>query len=421
MVQSYEETKLYISPSYTIDPQSKQTSLSPSPQPLPSSALEVFDQDQLVVPKTSIEACSSVKLKRRLNAGLQGEVPSKSDTGEIGVKDLLAEIVDKLSTFNVSQWFNAEVVDEAVSLFEPIQQALNHIDFNLKRNSDFINELTKLLDTSRVIKQEAHLKKVSKQLEEERMSSLSTPSSPALKSKESIAEEAKKKPRSSFKAFSTLSLTSKSTKDEKKSNTLQLPEAKDLRASLSQIDDIARYKLNQNSQQPAELNIPSYIELETEVEKVSFHLESMTRQWFKLDMANSGGTPVDTLRSAIEFQSFISNLNSTFVVKELEQALFKLNWLMTSKSGFSEPNWQSSVLSLTPSTTDSFIGVNLLKNYYKHVKYDFVSYKLFTRQMQLIQLCAIILGVVHRIMNYYREAATLSTIVNNGGFSNEGI
>lgn len=43
-----------------------------------------------------------------------------------------------------------------------------HIDFNLKRNSDFINELTKLLDTSRAIQQEKQLKKLLKSLEDER-------------------------------------------------------------------------------------------------------------------------------------------------------------------------------------------------------------------------------------------------------------
>jgi len=94
---------------------------------------------------------------------------------------------------------------------------------------------------------------------------------------------------------------------------------------------------------------------------------------------------------------------------------------VSSKSGFSEPNWQATVLSLTPSTVDSFIGVNLLKNYYKYVKYDFVSYKLFTRQVQLIQLSAIVLAVIHRVLNYYREVSTLSTIVNNGGFGNEAM
>ena len=95
--------------------------------------------------------------------------------------------------------------------------------------------------------------------------------------------------------------------------------------------------------------------------------------------------------------------------------MFKLNWLITSKSGFSEPNWHTNVISLTPSTLDSFIGVNLLKNYYKYVKYDFVSYKLFTRQLQLIQICAIILTLVHRVLIYYKEFITMSSISNNFG------
>jgi hypothetical protein len=103
-------------------------------------------------------------------------------------------------------------------------------------------------------------------------------------------------------------------------------------------------------------------------------------------------------------------MNQNFNLKYSSRSLFKLNWLITSKSGFSEPNWKTSVLSLTPSTIDSFIGVNLLKNYYKYVKYDFVSYKLFTRQLQLIQLCAIILSLVHRVLNHYRETITLATL-----------
>ena len=93
--------------------------------------------------------------------------------------------------------------------------------------------------------------------------------------------------------------------------------------------------------------------------------------------------------------------------------MFKLNWLITSKSGFSEPNWHTNVISLTPSTLDSFIGINLLKNYYRYVKYDFVSYKLFTRQLQLIQICAILLTIVHRVLIFYKESITMASVANN--------
>ena len=58
-----------------------------------------------------------------------------------------------------------------------------HIDFNLKRNSDFINELTKLLDTSRAIQQEKQLKKLLKSLEDERTLLANTPTSLSVPNK----------------------------------------------------------------------------------------------------------------------------------------------------------------------------------------------------------------------------------------------
>lgn len=193
------------------------------------------------------------------------------------------------------------------------------------------------------------------------------------------------------------------------------PDQNDLSASLSQIDNNFRIQLKLQNSLNCQVNNSNYIELETEVEKISYHLDSLARQWSKLDFTTNY-----ILKNAIEFQSLLTSANSSFIIKDLEQSLYKINWLICSKSSFSEPNWQSSVLSLTPSTIDSFIGINLLKNYYRYVKYDFVSYKLFTRQIQLIQLCAIILSVIHRVMNFFREVSSLSTIVNNGGFSNEG-
>jgi hypothetical protein len=186
-----------------------------------------------------------------------------SETSEVNVKDLLDQIVENLTILNVSQWFafnppttapssggatkkgsflnvaengtnvtsNLSLNDscsqtnetQAISMFDSIQQALNHIDFNLKRNSDFINELTKLLDTSRALKLETQLKKMSKAYEEERASHLepppkgpaSQPGSPSMRSagsaghKDDEDENSKKKKSKSFK-LSTLSLTSKS-------------------------------------------------------------------------------------------------------------------------------------------------------------------------------------------------------------------
>ena len=119
------------------------------------------------------------------------------------------------------------------NLFEPIQQLLNHIDFNLKRNSDFINELAKLLETARALKQEAHLKKAAKWREEEtavaKPNLVSVPNSPALPPKERK------------KSFSLLSLAGKSPRPEKK----EMLKAADtnLADSLNQIDSNFRMQL----------------------------------------------------------------------------------------------------------------------------------------------------------------------------------
>lgn len=197
VLQCYEDAKLYVSPSYTV-----QRSISPAS---PNSDIS----DQLSASVTSetaqkvTEICNSVKLRRKVNVTLINETPSKNatDTGEIGAKDLITQITDKLAGMNVSQWFNFGVTpDSETNLFEPIYQALNHIDFNLKRNSDFINELTKLLDTSRSIKQESNLKKIAKAMEGEKQS-LTVPPSPVPPKKEEVTRK---------KSFSLLSIGSKS-------------------------------------------------------------------------------------------------------------------------------------------------------------------------------------------------------------------
>lgn len=199
--------------------------------------------------------------------------------------------------------------------------------------------------------------------------------------------------------------------------------------SISSTNDInsIQNQLKLTQTQSHEVSNTDYMELEIEVEKISYHLETLSRAWSKLSKTRANSlkdvtaavatTPNSfaaasnsnsnhnshVIRYSLEFQAILNELNANALVRELEQSLFKLNWLITSKSGFSEPNWQSTVLSLTPSTIDSFIGVNLLKNYYRYVKYDFVSYKLFTRQLQLIQISAIILHLVGSILGFYKE------------------
>lgn len=403
----------------------------------------------------------STKLPRRMESLRLSSNPNEaSEISEINFKEILDQIIDNLSSPNISQWFsgkhtissiNEQPLDnnnsEHLNLFDSIKQALHHIDFNLKRNSDFINELTKILDTSRSIKQEAQLKKMIKSLEEERNNntastsnnnntySLSQPSSPKLSLPTESAnksEDSKKKLKTkSFKGFTSSFGSPKLTTKESSPNQPTTAETKP--GYLSPPSQIKQQIKSQSSKdfssqnntesiqgqlklynQHNEVNNSDYIELESEVEKISFYMDGLSRSWLKLNNFNHIiQTSHEILKNSVEFQTIITNLNSSFALNELEQCLFKLNWLITSKSGFAEPNWQTSVFSLTPSTIDSFIGVNLLKNYYRYVKYDFVSYKLFTRQLQLVQICAIILDLIHRILIFYRESITLSTIQNS--------
>jgi hypothetical protein len=152
-------------------------------------------------PTNTISYPNSTKLPRR-NESIRASATantakndSSSDTTEIDFKDILDQMCESISSTHLSEWFkfnqrqqedtssqgtrpdspSSSVFDSSSSppmhhrrhrsstsslhLFDSIHQALNYIDFNLKRNSDFINELTKLLDTSRAIKQEAQLKK----------------------------------------------------------------------------------------------------------------------------------------------------------------------------------------------------------------------------------------------------------------------
>ncbi len=228
------------------------------------------------------DLCNSVKLKRKQNVTSLNETPSKTavDVGEICAKDLISNIFAKVSSVNVNNWFQYGVSSESeLNVFEPIQQALSHIDFNLKRNSDFINELTKLLDTSRSIKQEANLKKIAKALESEKTSTPrnSVPCSPAP-----VKKEERKK------SFSLLTLGSKSPKVEKKDSASGVGTSnhdQDLSTSISQIDANLRMHLTLQNSLNNEVNNSNYIELEAEVEKISYHLESLARQWSKIDFS----------------------------------------------------------------------------------------------------------------------------------------
>ena len=464
MLQSFDEIRLYIPPNYVV----LNTGVSQAPKT--ATSIEPFT---LRMPLAS-------PAKHTANLLPDTATNAPNEILEVNFKDVLNQIIENLNLVQISHWFSLTntnsasgdlaTSNSALNLFDSVLQALNFIDFNLKRNSDFINELTKLLDTSRAIKQEAHLKKILKAFEDEKQqlmssnqavsasavvaataeasmsASLSQPASPTIKPLNSQNDSATVKNRSdskkskSFKGFGgSGKFKSKEHNSNNNQNSISLATTptnpnvnlnfltpatpvggRSPSASSSQLAGSSSTPPFNDQATRTEAEIISnsdYIELELEVEQISFNLDKLNRAWAKLAATRSALSTAQalhdsstTLNYSIELQTLLNELHSSVVLGELEKSLFKLNWLITSKSGFSEPNWKTNVLSLTPSTIDSFIGVNLLKNYYKYVKYDFVSYKLFTRQLQLIQLCAIILSLIHRILNHYKETITLATL-----------
>lgn len=205
VLQSFDEIKLYVSPTNQPVKDGAQTSAQET------NSLETPSEN------APLKGSASTKLPRRNQSFRMN--PNQIETSEIvetNLKEILDKIIESVSASNVTNWFtipNSHKLDQAESdeqnsessdLFSSILNALNHIDYNLKRNSDFINELTKLLDTSRAIKQEAQLKKILKSLEEEKsavpasqnaaVTSLSQPPSPLLRSTntQSIKDEEKR-------------------------------------------------------------------------------------------------------------------------------------------------------------------------------------------------------------------------------------
>jgi hypothetical protein len=91
VLQAYEDTRLYVSPHYAVARPASPTHESASPK--------------------AADICSSARLTRKHHVRLvNSEAPaSKSaDAGEIGVRDLVSHMVDRLAALNVSQWFTAE-------------------------------------------------------------------------------------------------------------------------------------------------------------------------------------------------------------------------------------------------------------------------------------------------------------------------
>ncbi len=370
MLQSFDDIRLYIPPNYVL--------LS-SPANAKQQSAEGGEQLSLKLPVTATGGGSPSK-------SADAATSTTAEILEVSFKDVLNQIIENLSRVNIQHWFSLATsphapsvanvivnntnagsastgqgpttsVEDAgvINLFDSVLQALNFIDFNLKRNSDFINELTKLLDTSRAIKQEAHLKKLLKALEEEKLlnnnnnnqgsamilaqhgNTLSQPSSPTPKPANDDNISAKSRSKSkSFKGLvggggkskDNIS-TSGSTTSPTANNFLAPPSPlggnspTGSLAHLAKLDAANSVYAGMIKSENEIISNSDYIELELEVEHISFSLDRLNRGWTKLAAARAAmGTSSDSataLRYSIELQALLNDVNSTVALNDLEK------------------------------------------------------------------------------------------------------
>jgi hypothetical protein len=360
-LQSFDDIRLYIPPNYVVLNSSTNNAHATSSNAKPSGDAAEAGSELLTlkVPVATAQPSSPSK-------SADAATSTSSEILEVNFKDMLNQIIENLTLVNIQHWFNlgtsshasnpASNTNEAtasaedanvISLFDSVLQALNFIDFNLKRNSDFINELTKLLDTSRAIKQEAHLKKLLKALEDEKLlnnpgsapnlnaahSTLSQPSSPVPKpaNEDNISAKSRNKSKSfkgligGGKSKDNIS-TSGSTTATPTTNFLAPPSplgGNSPTGSLAKLDAVSNSFTGMIKSENEIISNSDYIELELEVEQIAFSLDRMNRAWTKLAAARaamgSSNDSANALRYSIELQALLNDVNSTVVLNDLEK------------------------------------------------------------------------------------------------------
>jgi hypothetical protein len=314
------------------------------------------------------------------------------------------EIIDALKD-NCSNWFN-----ESSVLRHLIPQALNYIDYNIKRNNNYIFEFESLLKAS----QQTQENEIFKKYEEEQLQhqqQVVVPQSPSpvpsSKSDKKRSKSLKVLNRSGDKtpvmnakidhlniqSETNLNGTTLSTSSQNVNNVDQ---------TKSPIN-ISNYLTDLRQQEAVQL---SYRYIEQNIMQIGYCLNIFNRFWAKVASTNTNNSFEDHLNLF-----YLNNSDNLTVFSQLDQFLYKINWQISNKNendigtdldahSFSQ---ELHTILLTPTTNKNLLNINFLINYYRLISYDFISFKLFIRQLQLTQIAAIVCQIIYKIFNFYQK------------------
>ncbi len=303
------------------------------------------------------------------------------DDREISIGQLLKSIIDCLKR-DSSSWFkktSAEETDGDLCFLIP--QALNYLEYNLKRNNNYINEFEIITRSSRLEQETEELKATMLETTGDKRSdtlATATPTKEVAKKKYFLKKRSK-----------SLKVPPKEPEQaQQATNTQQQPNtsAQGRSPLKSQHDPLL---ISEQINMQSQLNL-----LEQDFMNISYYLNLLVKFWS--DFATNQHEFNGHLKQF--YQNYIEP--NQVVLTMLEKYLYQINYKITNKCGSSELLSLSSI-SIAPALLKN---QNFLQNFYKYLNYDFLSYKLFTRQLQLIQLTAILCHLILKIFNYHYKA-----------------
>ena len=365
IIQNFSETKLYIpSKPVTISPTSENDEITTQQQKKPAKTTEL-------------------------------------EYLEVNINELMNQIIDALKE-NSSDWFH-----ESSPLRQLIPQALNYVDYNIKRNNNYIFEFETLLRSAQQTQENEFLKK--NQEEQHQAQSPSPIPSPVP-----VTNEKEHKKRS--KSLKVLNRSAEKTPVlGTKNDHLNIQSETNLNGSMStsaqsvNIDqskmhasiNISSYLTDLRQQEAVQL---SYRYVEQNIMQIGYCLNIFNRFWSKV--SSNKGSFDDHLNLF-----YLNNFDNLTVFSQLDQFLYKIHWQIANKNENDAGNdldahafsQELHAILLTPTTNKNLLNINFLLNYYRLISYDFISFKLFIRQLQLTQIAAILCQIIYKILNLYHK------------------
>ncbi len=306
----------------------------------------------------------------------------KQQPNEISIEELLNSIINCLQK-DSNSWFKRahdalpdENNNDELCLLIP--QALNYLEYNLKRNNSYINEFEALMKTAQLEQETEQLK---------------------AKHQEPVVS----------KPDHILTTSSLSDKNEGKKKSFLSKRSKSLRTPVEQQPDVVGHNQPLNSQattsqsktQHDPLLISEHINMQSQLNlleqdfmNISYYLSILVKFWSDF----SANKHEFNSHLKIFYQNYIEP--NQVLLTMLEKYLYQINYKITNKCGSNDLLSLSSI-SLAPVLLKN---QNFLQNFYKYLNYDFLSYKLFTRQLQLIQLTAVLCHIILKIFSHHHKA-----------------